>query len=140
MRRALLPLIPVLMGLTALSSITGCSEKLAVRVIPERTVYTQGQTLSAQFVNNSEDPIGYGACSLHLERKVGATWVSVNPSTGTCIGNLYTLEAGQERELRVPLEEDLAPGAYRLRQDILPRTSLPERSVYSPDFQVQRAG
>ena len=53
---------------------------------------------------------------------------------------VHALTGAAVRELRIPLKEDLAPGAYRVRQDILPRTSLPERSVHSPAFQVQPPG
>jgi hypothetical protein len=120
----------------------GCSQATAptaagVDLLPEHTVYAPGDTVQAQLLNRSSDPIGYGACSLSLEQQTASGWIRVSPHPGTCIGILYVLEPGGRRAQLQVLDAALPPGTYRLRQQVMPHTSLPERNVFSPVFTVR---
>jgi hypothetical protein len=108
-----------------------------VEILPTRTAYVPGDTVQAQLLNRSGDRIGYGACSLSLEQQTASGWIRVSPRPGACIGILYVLEPGGRRDQLQVLDAALPPGTYRLRQEVMPHTSLPERSVLSPVFSVR---
>ena len=127
------------------SSIVGCSASTSpapaddVVLMPAKSVYTAGQTVAVQLSNRSVDPIGYGACSLRLEYREASRWVLIGPEQVPCVLILYVVPPASARSLELPLPADLTPGTYRLRQEILPRTSLPSRTIYSPEFRLQSA-
>lgn len=108
-----------------------------VRVVPDRNEYAPGEPVQADFVNATDDRVGYGACSLSLERRTAAGWMRVGPAMVPCISILYVLEPGNSVRVTLPLDAALPAGSYRLRQEILPGTTLPTRDVYSPVIRVQ---
>src|SRR5688500_8674806 len=91
----------------ACGSVTGASEE--VRLVLQQPAYLPGETVRAQFINQSEDQVGYGACSLNLERRVGGGWVKLEPLQ-LCVSILYVLEPGETREVRLPLDATLENG------------------------------
>ena len=109
----------------------------AVQVIPARRAYAAGEAVSATFVNASEERVGYGACSLSLERRAGGGWIRVAPEEVPCISILFVLEPGRSVPVQFALDAALPAGSYRLRQEILPGTRLPARDVYSPAIEVR---
>ena len=125
-------------------ALAGCSGSTApkaddVVLIPTKSVYAPGETVSAQLFNRSEEQIGYGACSVRLEHLAGSQWVLIGPEQLPCIAILYVLEPTTTRMMQLPLDQTLESGTYRLRQEILPQTSLPVRRIYSPDFRLRNA-
>jgi hypothetical protein len=124
----------LLLFATACSSVT--AGEAGVRLIPERREYSAGETVSARFVNASGDRVGYGACSLSLERRTDGGWTRVAPAFEPCPSILYVLEPGAGTSVGVALEPGLPAGEYRLRQEILPGTMLPAEDVYSPVLRV----
>jgi len=123
----------------ALSACSGSTNPLFPRVTltPTRTLYAAGETISATLANRSDDEIGYGACAVSLERLVDTRWTVVSEDQRICISILYVLARGDTKEVRLPLDLTLAPGAYRLRHEFLPGTSLPKRYVHSRAFRVE---
>ena len=103
---------------------------------PVRAEYTAGEPVEAELLNRSREPMGYGACSLHLERRVGNGWGRVDPPQA-CISILYVLEPGRRIDVLMPLRPELPTGEYRLQQQVLPGTRLPERLIHSPSFRVR---
>lgn len=121
--------IALLLCAAACSSLT--AGDASVRLILERSEYTVGETVSARFVNASGERVGYGACSLSLERRTDGGWTRVAPVMEPCQSILYVLEPGASTSVGVALEPGLPAGEYRLRQEILPGTMLPAEDVYS---------
>ncbi len=128
-----------------LFALAGCSGSTALQarddvvLIPTRSIYVPGEVVAAQLFNRSEQQVGYGACSTRLEHLVGSYWVLIGPEQVPCIGVLYVLEPASTRMLQLPLDQQLESGTYRLRQEILPLTSLPARRIYSPEFHLRNA-
>ena len=127
-----------------LLALAGCSASTAaptddVVLVPTKSVYAPGETVSAQLFNRSEDRIGYGACSVRLEHLSGSQWVLIGPEEVPCILILYVLEPASTRTLQTPLNQTLETGTYRLRQEILPHTRLPARMIHSPEFRLRNA-
>ena len=123
-------------------ALSGCSASTApqtgdVVLIPTKNLYTSGETVSAHLFNRSQEHIGYGACSLRVERFEAASWVLIGPQQVPCIGILYVLEGGNTRIVQLQLDPTLESGIYRLRHEILPHTSLPARYIRSPEFRLQ---
>ena len=132
----------ILVCLTSAVIVAACSDPVAplsrtVTLTLDAQSYAAGETISARLSNRSRSVIGYGACSLELERFIGGSWALVNPGPRPCIHILYTLAPGGALPLRVGLPSSLEPGTYRLRQEILPDTSLPSRYVRSDAFIVR---
>jgi hypothetical protein len=119
---------------SACASTTGLD---GVRITARSAIYAPGQTVVADFVNQTEDAMGYGACSLQLERRAGGEWVPAHPEIEPCIAILYVLDPGTSRAVSLHLDGGLPDGEYRLRQTVLPDTRLPARQVYSPDFRIR---
>lgn len=131
-----------LFGLILIAALSACSAPAGpsargVQVTLTKSLYAPGEVISGELVNGSDQDIGYGACSLHLQRLVGTRWVFVGPQPAPCIDILYVLAPGSRRAIQ--LQVTLEPGRYRLRQEVLPGTSLPIRSVHSPEFRVENA-
>jgi hypothetical protein len=125
-------------------ALPACSHSTApqpsdVVLIPTKSLYTSGETVSAQLFNRSEEQIGYGACSLRLEHLAGSQWVLIGPEQVPCDLILYVLDPASTRIMQLPLDKALESGRYRLRQEILPQTNLPARKVHSPEFRLQNA-
>lgn len=125
-------------------ALSGCSGSTTpqtsdVVLVPTKNLYTSGETVSAQLFNRSQEQIGYGACSLRIERFEAAGWVLIGPEQVPCIAILYVLEGGNARILQLQLDPTLGAGIYRLRHEILPHTSLPVRYIRSPEFRLQNA-
>src|SRR5687767_9848620 len=90
----------------------GCSSSTApqtgdVVLIPTKNVYTSGETVSAQLFNRSQAQIGYGACSLRIERFQAASWVLIGREDVPCISILYVLEGGNTRIMQLQLDPTL---------------------------------
>ena len=131
-------------SLVYLLALAGCSGSTApqpgdVVLIPTKSVYAPGETVSAQLFNRSDEQIGFGACSVRFEHLTGSQWVLVGPEQVPCIAILYVLEPASTRMMQIPLDQTLESGTYRLRQEILPHTSLPARTIYSPEFRLRNA-
>ena len=108
-----------------------------VALLPARSGYAPGETVTATLINASEEPIGYGGCSLRLERRVRDGWQLIGPEELACYDILYVLEAGRAREFESQLSPDIESGLYRLHLRIMPRARLPAARVYSSAFRVQ---
>jgi hypothetical protein len=122
--------------------VAGCADATTptvdgVQLLPEHTAYTLGDTVHAKLSNRSGAPIGYGACSLSLEHQTASGWIRVSPDPVYCIAILYGLDSGQHVVRLQVIDPALSPGAYRLRQWVLPDTRLPVSSVFSPVFVVR---
>ena len=121
----------------------GCAQTTApataagIVLLPERAVYAPGDTVRAELSNQSGASIGFGACSLSLERQTAGGWVRVSPQPGPCIMILYVLESGRQSMQAQGIDPALPLGVYRLRQEVMPQTRLPERSVFSSVFSVR---
>jgi hypothetical protein len=113
------------------------SEEMDVLLLTDRTEYAHGDTMEVQFINNSSEPVGYGACSRMLERRTGGEWRPVYEEPQFCIAILYVLQPGERRVGRQPVDAALPAGTYRLRQWIMPGTHLPEKSIFSPVFTLR---
>jgi hypothetical protein len=127
------------LSLLALAACSGATAPKAddIVLIPTKSTYAAGETVSAQLFNRSQEQVGFGACSVRVEHLAASQWVLVGPEQIPCILLLIVVEPQSTRMLQVPLDQTLEAGTYRLRQDILPRTNLPSRRIYSPEFQLQ---
>ena len=95
-----------------LLALAGCSGSTALHandvvLIPTKSIYAPGETISAQLFNRSEEQVGYGACSVRLEHLAGSQWMLVGPEQLPCISVLYVLEPASTRTLQVPLDQIL---------------------------------
>ena len=111
-------------------------EKIAVVLTPAKTVFVSGETLSAELANNSFSPIGYGACSLRLQRQQGSEWSLVGPNEVGCIMLMIILDPGAKRTLSLRTDPALPGGVYRLLFAYSPDTKLPDVLIYSAPFTV----
>lgn len=137
MRPKLLLLLLSAAAIAACSVPTQLVDEDEVLLRTDRRVYLHGDTLEVQFINDSDEPVGYGACSGSLQRLEKGRWEEVYPETRPCIDILYVLEPGRRQISRQPIDPSLSPGSYRLRRRILPGTSLPERSIFSPPLAIR---
>ncbi len=136
----LLPLLWLLLSATACSNLLEASEELDVLLVTDRTEYVHGDTMEVHFINNSDEEVGYGACSRMLERRTGGQWKPVYDEPQICIMILYVLKPGERRVGRQPVDATLPAGTYRLRQSIMPGTTLPEKSIFSPVLTIRAPG
>ena len=128
----------------ALGAVLACPEPSGPRfdeivLTPDREVYAPGDLITADLFNGSDIEIGFGGCDLRLEQRVGSQWQIVGPAHLPCLSILYGLTPGGRTTQTLRLATDLEPGDYRLRQRILPRTSLPARYVWSDVVRVGAA-
>ena len=137
MHPKLLPLLLVAVAASACSLPSQLSEDDEVLLRTDRRLYLHGDTMEVQFINDSDEPVGYGACSGSLQRLEQGSWEEVYPETGPCIAILYVLEPGGRQVSRQPIDPSLTPGTYRLRRRILPGTTLPERTIVSPPLAIR---
>ena len=98
--------------------------------------YAPGATLSAALVNRSGSEIGYGDCSLTLERLDGTQWEGAGPEPRPCLSLLNVVAPGRATMMQFVLDRTLVQGIYRLRQEIMPGTSLPYALIRSTKFEV----
>ncbi len=133
----LLPLLCLLLSTGACSSLMDASEELGVLLLTDRTEYVHWDTMEVQFINNSDEEVGYGACSRMLERRIRSEWKPVYEEPHFCILILYVLKPGERRVQRQVVDAALPAGTYRLRQWIMPGTHLPEKSIFSPVFTLR---
>jgi hypothetical protein len=136
-RLRLFPLLCLLISATACSNLLEESEESDVLLVTDRTEYVHGDTMEVQFINNSDESVGYGACSRSLERRIGGEWRPVFDEPQACIMILYVLKPGERRIERQPVDATLPAGTYRLRQRIMPGTNLPEKSIFSPVLTIR---
>ena len=83
------------------------------------------------------DDLGYGFCSLSLERETPEGWIQVSPTPEVCPGVLIVLTPGTRAARRQAIDPTLPPGSYRLRQQVMPGAKLPEISVVSAAFALR---
>ena len=125
--------------LSALLVTAGCTNTTApgasdVILVPPKSVYTAGETISAQLYNRSDAAIGYGACSTRLEKSSGGEWIALEPLQ-LCVAKLITLAAQTSRTLQFAVEPDIETGTYRLSHEL----TTPNRRIYSASFRVEGA-
>ena len=114
-------------------------EDAELAIIPTKTNYAVGETLSAQLFNRSATQLDYAECA-DLEKYQGDKWVHVSPAIGACITLiLYRLDANSSRTLEIRLNSTIPSGLYRLRIQISREDGRPLRDVYSPTFQIRDA-
>lgn len=138
MRKDLFILIVCVAGVVACTTAVEPAASLAVTLATTRTDYVVGETISLELINRSAAPVGYGACSLRLERLDSNQWVLVKRGELACIAIMYIVGAGAARDLQFRLDQTLKPGVYRLVEDIFPDTRLPTARIFSPQFNVSR--
>jgi hypothetical protein len=126
------PFLTVALGCSALSGPSAPDMLL----VPTESLYAPGDTVSAELVNRSDEQVGHGACALRLEHLAGGRWTLVGPEEVPCIAILYVLQPGATHVLRLHLDPTLKSGIYRLRAEILRRTSLPADYIRSPQFRL----
>ena len=97
--------------------------------------FGRDEVATLRLENRSAENLGYGACSLVLERRVDFAWRRVSPAPEYCILILYAVRPGSHAAFEVDLSS-FEPGVYRYRMDIMPGTSPPEISIRSPAFMV----
>ena len=136
----LLPLLGLLLSATACSNLLDASEELDVLLVTDRTEYVHGDTMEVHFINNSDESVGYGACSRSLERRTGGEWRPVFEEPQVCIAILYVLKPGERRVERQPVDATLPAGTYRLRQRIMPGRRVPEKRISSPTLTIRALG
>lgn len=125
-------------ALTAAACVSSTEAEIDdVLLLPDRSVYVHGDTMEVQLINNSDESVGYGACSQSLQRRERGEWRSVSPDIGICIAILYVLQPGGRRASRQPIDSALPVGVYRLRQVIMPGTTLPEHAIFSPPVTIR---
>jgi hypothetical protein len=128
-----------------IGAVLGCSEPSGphlenVILTPDREAYTPGQTISADLFNGTDIEIGLGWCDLRLEQQIGTDWTLVGPPGLPCLDGMWAIGPGRRIEQTLELDPQLAPGAYRLRQEIMPYTSHPTRFVRSAAFRIEAGG
>jgi hypothetical protein len=125
--------------------VVGCADATAptvdgVQLLPEYAAYMLGDTVQAQLSNRSGAPIGYYDCYLSLEHLTASGWTPVSPPVTRdiyCVEGPYVLDSGQHVVQLQVIDPALPPGAYRLRQWVMPDTRPLARSVLSPVFVVR---
>jgi hypothetical protein len=123
--------------------VAGCADATAptvdgVQLLPEHAAYTLGDTVQAQLSNRSGAPISYNDCYLSLEHLTASGWTRVSTQPDIyCVGGPYVLDSGQHVVQLQVIDPALPPGAYRLRQWVMPDTRPLARSVFSPVFVVR---
>jgi hypothetical protein len=137
-------MLRILIFAVAALSVTACSFLTepdgpgfdGVELLTDRNSYVHGDTIEIRFINNSTQRVGYGACSRSLERRTHEGWKPLDKHEGPCILILHVLDPGQVKIDRAPIDPALPAGEYRLHQSILPGTSLPVRSIFSPTWTI----
>ena len=131
-----IPGIALLLAVAGCASLTGSGDDL--RIIPEDAVFSPNEQVTARFINDSRERVGYGACSLFLEVRVGGDWEPAAEPPRACIGILYVLEPGESEQVALPPRMTPLPeGRYRLRQEFMPGAVLPSASIWSEAFEVR---
>jgi hypothetical protein len=136
MTRAFLAFLIV--SFAACSLPTGSDPVAVIRLASSSTL--SGDTIRAELVNRSSEPVGYGACSLFLDQRAGDGWVAVAPERQYCILPLYSLASGSALPLKLLAPSSLPSGVYRLRHQIVPRRKGADIEVYSEPFTISRPG
>lgn len=109
--------------------------EFVLELVPAKGSFARDEEATLQLKNRSDENLGYGACSLLLERRSAAGWSLARPEPEVCILILYLLPSGEEVEFAIDFSS-LDPGVYRYRMDLLPGTHLPETTIHSPEFVV----
>lgn len=136
MPRAILALLALLLGAAGCSLTTQpASDDIQLRL--ESTLFAAGDTVRADLINHTGDDLGYGFCSLSLERETPEGWIQVSPTPEVCPGVLIVLTPGTRAARRQAIDPTLPPGSYRLRQQVMPGAKLPEISVVSAAFALR---
>lgn len=110
-----------------------------VIVTPLKTSYVRGEILSAEMTNRSDETVGFGACSLRLEQRIGSGWMLVGPEAVPCIDIMYSIAPGGVTTRQLTIEKSFSAGTYRLRETIYPGARLPTRTIRSAEFAVRDA-
>lgn len=106
-------------------------------IISTKNSYIPGESVSVQFFNRSDKPVGYGPCPLGLERQAGNQWIKLGSIEHCLTAILLVLEPNGTRTLQTKLDSTLQSGTYRFYVQVFPNTNLPTRFVYSPKFRVE---
>lgn len=131
--------------LATLVATTGCNQPFAtagaasaefvLKIVPDQDTFSRDAEATLRLENRSDEGLGYGACALRLERRIGSSWKPTAPESEACILILYVIGPGKHSEFEINLS-NLDPGTYRFQMDIMPGTSLPEITIESPVFNV----
>jgi hypothetical protein len=132
----------VLRYMVVLCTLSACElpRRLYVELTVDRSEYVAGETVNAQLINTSPEAIEFGACSLKLERRTSVSWEEVGPGNLPCAAILYTLAAGESRNMVYVLDPSLPQGAYRLRHFYNPARSAETTSTVSATVVVTQTG
>ena len=118
----------------ALLLVSGCAAH-GYRFTTDRRTYHPGQALAVTLANYSPRDIGHNLCLAELQRHEGAHWIpqSYWVPTGdahakhverilqedlACLAVLRGLDPWGHRTMTLGLNDDIAPGEYRIRTSI----------------------
>lgn len=106
-----------------------------LELVPATGIYSRDEEAVLQLRNRSDEDLGYGACSLLLERRTASGWRRVTPKPEYCILILYVVRSGGAAEFPVDFSS-FDRGTYRYRMVVMPGTNIPEITIISPEFVV----
>ena len=101
-------------GLVLIAVLSACSTPAGpsvrgVQVTLTKSLYAPGEVITGELVNGSEHELGYGACSLHVQRLAATRWVFVGPQPAPCIDILYVLDRRSRAiQLQITWSQDTA--------------------------------
>jgi hypothetical protein len=136
MLRPLLPALLVL-SLPACQLLTGSDEAPELRATDSS--FLAGDTVRAELVNRSSERLGFGGCTLALQRHGSDSWETVVPPAQLCAAILFVIGPGSRAERKLAVPSTVPEGEYRLRDAVMPGTSLPELEIFSQPFAIVRS-
>jgi hypothetical protein len=125
----------------------GPGKRVAASVVQD--TYVSGESVNVTIANLSEVVLFYpdGFCKTELQRKDGASWVTVAAAARSCTPELGFLDPGQAVVHQFRLPEGVAGGIYRLSMPTptpekfaAPDAELvvaPDAELVSPTFRVE---
>ena len=98
--------------------------------------FQAGDTARAELVNRSSERLGFGGCSLSLQRHTPDSWETAVPPAQLCAAILFVIGPGKRAERKLAVPSTMPEGEYRLRDVVMPGTSLPELELFSQPFEI----